>query len=131
MRHRPDHAAGHKNLQQLIQLRWLAVVGQIATIEVVHHGMGITLPLERMMAVIAGLVGFNILSLLHWRTRRTVTSEALLCALLVDVAALTAQLWLSGGATNPFAFLYLLQVILGAVLLLPAYFAATRGNDGQ
>ncbi len=30
---------------------------------------------------------------------------------------LTAQLYLSGGATNPFVFLYLLQVILGAVLL--------------
>lgn len=116
----PDHAAGHKNLQQLIQLRWLAVVGQIATIEVAHYGLGIVLPLERMTAVIAGLVAFNILSVLHWRARRTVTSEALLSALLVDVAALTAQLWLSGGATNPFAFLYLLQVILGAVLL-PAW----------
>lgn len=116
----PDQAAGHKNLQQLIQLRWLAVFGQVVTIEVVHYGMGIALPIERMMAVVIGLVGFNILSLLRWRTRRPVTSAALLSALLVDVAALTAQLWLSGGATNPFAFLYLLQVILGAVLL-PAW----------
>jgi len=33
------------------------------------------------------------------------------------VSTLTAQLYLSGGTTNPFAFLYLLQVILGAVLL--------------
>jgi two-component system sensor histidine kinase RegB len=37
--------------------------------------------------------------------------------LVLDVAALTIQLFLSGGATNPFIFLYLLQVILGAVLL--------------
>ncbi len=33
------------------------------------------------------------------------------------MAALTAQLYLSGGTTNPFVFLYPLQVILGAVLL--------------
>jgi two-component system sensor histidine kinase RegB len=38
-------------------------------------------------------------------------------ALLVDVGMLTAQLYLSGGATNPFVFLYLLQVTLAAVLL--------------
>jgi two-component system sensor histidine kinase RegB len=33
--------------------------------------------------------------------------------LLVDVAVLTFQLYLSGGITNPFAFLYLMQIILG------------------
>jgi len=32
----------------------------------------------------------------------------------------------------PFFYWYqLLWIVLGAVLLLPAYFAATRGNDGQ
>jgi two-component system sensor histidine kinase RegB len=31
----------------------------------------------------------------------------------VDVAVLTFQLYLSGGITNPFAFLYLMQIILG------------------
>ena len=48
---------------------------------------------------------------------RRVTNNELFVALLVDVAALTAQLYLSGGATNPFVFLYLLQVTLAAVLL--------------
>ena len=39
-----------------------------------------------------------------------VTNGELFVALLVDVGTLTAQLYLSGGATNPFIFLYLLQV---------------------
>jgi two-component system sensor histidine kinase RegB len=116
----PDKAAGLKNLQQLIQLRWIAVFGQVLTIEVVHYGLRIAIPLEAMLTVLAGLVAFNVLSLLRWRTGRHVTSAELLVALLVDVAALTGQLYLSGGATNPFVFLYLLQVILGAVLL-PAW----------
>lgn len=116
----PDQAAGLKNLQQLIQLRWLAVFGQVLTIEVVHYGLRIAIPVEAMLTVLAGLVAFNVLSLLRARTGRRVTSAELLVALLVDVAALTAQLYLSGGATNPFVFLYLLQVILGAVLL-PAW----------
>ncbi|WP_326543146.1 ATP-binding protein [Pseudorhodoferax sp.] len=113
----PAKAAGLKNLQQLIQLRWIAVFGQVLTIEVVHYGMRIAIPVEPMLTVLAGLAVFNVLSLLRWRTGRRVTSAELLVALLVDVAALTAQLYLAGGATNPFVFLYLLQVILGAVLL--------------
>src|SRR6185437_14899874 len=56
-------------------------------------------------------------SLLRLRFSSEVTNSMLFVSLLVDVATLTAQLYLSGGTTNPFAFLYLLQVILGAVLL--------------
>ena len=113
----PDHAAGLKNLQQLIQLRWMALFGQIATIEVAFHGMDIPIPLQPMHWVLAGLVAFNLLSLLRCRNQRPVTSVELLLTLLVDVGALTTLLYLSGGATNPFVFLFLLQVILGAVLL--------------
>lgn len=108
-----------RNMQQLVQLRWIAVVGQVAAIAVVHHGLGIALPLQPMLLVLAGLAGFNLASQLWWRGRERVTNNALLLGLLVDVAALTAQLHLSGGITNPFVFLYLLQVVLGAVLLHP------------
>ena len=41
-----DAAAGLKNLHQLIQLRWIAVVGQIFTIEVAHYGLQLPLPLR-------------------------------------------------------------------------------------
>ena len=114
-----DDAAGLKNMQQLIQLRWIAVIGQVATIAAVHFGFGIPLPLDRMGEVLACLAAFNVASLLRCRYRREVSNTELFVALLVDVAMLTAQLYLSGGATNPFVFLYLLQVILGAVLLKP------------
>ena len=112
-----EQTAGYKNMLHLVQLRWFAVVGQITTIAVVSLGIGIELPLERMLGLLACLVLFNIGS--QWRLRRvgTVTNNALFLALLVDVGSLTTQLYLSGGTTNPFAFLYLLQVILGAVLL--------------
>jgi two-component system sensor histidine kinase RegB len=104
-------------MRQLIQLRWIAVVGQIVTIAVVNFGFDIHLPLRQMSVVLICLVAFNIGSLLRWRSHHEVTNGELFFALLVDVTTLTAQLYLSGGATNPFTFLYLLQVILGAVLL--------------
>ncbi len=111
--------AGLRNMEQMIQLRWIAVFGQVITIMLVHHGLEIELPIHAMLMVVAGLAAFNHLSLLYWRRQTRVTDTALLVGLLVDVASLTAQLYLSGGISNPFAFLYLLQVALGAVLLRP------------
>jgi two-component system sensor histidine kinase RegB len=110
-------ATGRKNMLQLIQLRWLAVSGQLLTIGVVHFGFGITLPLETMALVLAVLVLLNLVSHLWLRRRAEVSSAALFLALTFDVAALTVQLYLSGGPTNPFISLYLLQVTLAAVLL--------------
>jgi two-component system sensor histidine kinase RegB len=112
-----SHAAGHKNMQQLIQLRWLAVVGQITTIAAATMVFGVHLPMAPMLNVLACLIAFNIASQLRWHERQVVANSELLLALLVDVASLTAQLYLSGGTTNPFVSLYLLQVILSAVLL--------------
>ncbi|MEI2455263.1 ATP-binding protein [Lysobacter firmicutimachus] len=104
-------------MHQLIQLRWIAVIGQVATILFVHFGFRIQLPLAPMAIVLACLAAFNLVSALRWRHREKVTNGALFLALLVDVMTLTAQLYLSGGAANPFVFLYLLQVALAAVLL--------------
>ena len=114
---RDDDAAGRKNLLLLIQLRWIAVGGQIATMMAVGLGIGIELPVGPMAAVLVALVGLNFASLVRlWRPTDVANSE-LFTALLLDVAALTLQFYLTGGATNPFTSLYLLQVTLGAVLL--------------
>ncbi|MBE9606686.1 HAMP domain-containing histidine kinase [Acetobacteraceae bacterium H6797] len=102
---------------QLVELRWLAVFGQVLTITVVHFGLGIELPLPMMAMVLVALVVLNVLSMLRLQARRSVTNPELFLSISLDVAALTAQLYLSGGATNPFISLYLLQVVLTAVLL--------------
>jgi len=112
-----EYVAGHKNMLQLIELRWIAVIGQITTIAGAILVFDVPLPLVQMLEVLACLIAFNIASHLRWHERRPVTNNELFLALLVDVASLTMQLYLSGGTSNPFAFLYLLQVILSAVLL--------------
>ena len=104
-------------MQLLIQLRWIAVLGQITIIGVVSLWFGYELPLTPMLLVIALLALFNVVSFWRVQSRRSVSNRALFLALLVDFTGLTALLYLSGGITNPFAFLFLLQVILSAVLL--------------
>jgi two-component system, sensor histidine kinase RegB len=110
-------ATNRKNMMLLIELRWVAVLGQIATIAFAKYVLGIELPLLAMLAVLGVLVALNLVNLAWLRNRAEVGSPALLTVLILDVAALTAQLYLSGGATNPFIFLYLLQIMIAAVLL--------------
>ncbi len=112
-----DDGAGRPNLLLLLQLRWIAVVGQLVTILAVTFGLGVALPFAPMAAVLVGLVALNLGSLLRLSRPAPVASWELAIAMLLDVLALTVQLYLTGGATNPFTFLYLLQVTLGAVLL--------------
>ncbi len=111
----PDMAAT-ENMRQLMQLRWIAVAGQLVTILGVHFGLGVPLPLAPMLGVVALLAIANLLAGFVLPRRHVANAEILL-ALLFDVGALTVQLYLSGGAANPFISLYLLQVVLGAILL--------------
>jgi two-component system sensor histidine kinase RegB len=107
------------NLLQLVQLRWIAVAGQVITIAVATMLLKVTLPLAAMGGVLAALVVMNGASLLRLRSERQIDNSELFLVLVLDMAALTLQLYFSGGATNPFISLYLLQIILGAVLLEP------------
>jgi two-component system, sensor histidine kinase RegB len=111
----PDSAAA-ENMRQLIQLRWIAVAGQTATILIVHFGLGVPLPLPEMLGVAVTLAVANLAATMALPRHHVRTTEILI-ALLLDTGALTLQLYFSGGATNPFISLYLLQVVLGAILL--------------
>src|SRR5690242_16316585 len=92
----PDDTANRKNIFLLIQLRWIAVVGQIVTIAVVQFGFGIALPLWPMSMVLGALMLLNLVSLAWLRNRVDVSNHGLMMMLLLDVAALTIQLYLSG-----------------------------------
>ncbi|HLH10753.1 MAG TPA: ATP-binding protein [Methylovirgula sp.] len=116
-----EETADKRNLLLLVTLRWIAVVGQIVTILVVDFWLDIRLPLLPMGAIVLFLVGLNFANLYRSRGPARIANSELFFFLLLDVAALTLQLYLSGGASNPFVSLFLLQVILGAVLLRPLW----------
>ncbi len=119
-RTRRDATVG-KNMRLLVQLRWMAVLGQLLTILVAQYVFGAHLPLREMFLGLLVLVSFNVLAEISLLFKRRKVPLELFIGLLVDMATLTYQLYLSGGATNPFVFLYLLQVGLAAVLLTSAY----------
>lgn len=110
--------AAAENMRQLIQLRWIAVAGQTLAILFVRYGLGVPLPIIEMLGVALLLAAANLLATMALPRHRVRGAEVML-ALLIDMGVLTLQLYFSGGAANPFISLYLLQVVLGAILLPP------------
>ena len=100
-------------------LRWLAVMGQAATIVVVVGLLGVALSEVAMWAGIALLAAFNMLAV--WRIRRVdePSCSEVLVHIGVDVAVLAWLIAWSGGVTNPFTSLFLLPIAF-ASLALPA-----------
>lgn len=104
-----------------MKLRWAAVAGQLAATLTAGWIWKLELPLGPMFFVIGLTFASNIL--FHWWAQRMDLvgewSSATLMAL--DVALLTALLFLSGGPSNPFAALYFVHIALGAVVLRPTW----------
>ncbi len=115
----PQRLAGRQNLVQLVELRWLAVGGQLLTIVFVHFALGVKLPLAEMLTLLALLALANLGSWLRAALAQPVSELELFSTLLLDVVVLAGQLYFSGGITNPFVFLFLLQVAVASVLLQP------------
>ena len=104
----------------LVTLRWGAFLGQLVTIVAVDRWMGIALPL-RPLALVLGFGAATNVACALWARRAVVHEWMLAAVMLLDVGLLTAVLYLTGGPFNPFSFLYLVNIALGAVTLAPAW----------
>lgn len=107
------------NMKLLIWLRWFAIAGQSFAVLFTHFVVQVPLPLWEIGMLIAFLIAVNLVA--AWRLTRPeqAAAGALVADLMVDVVALTILLFLTGGATNPFTGLFILQAVVGAFLLPP------------
>ncbi|RKP49439.1 ATP-binding protein [Trinickia fusca] len=112
-----NNSTGRVNLGHLFWLRCLAIIGQLVTIAVVQQFIGVHLPLPAMLLVIALEVIFNALTWVRVASAQPETNLELLGQLWVDLGALSALLFLSGGTTNPFVSLYLPSLAIAAAVL--------------
>ncbi|CAB3766061.1 ATP-binding protein [Paraburkholderia solisilvae] len=108
---------GRVNLGHLFWLRSLAIIGQLLTIAFVQIFVGATLPLPAMLLVIGLEVIFNGFTWLRVAQQRPESNLELFGQLWVDLGALSALLFLSGGTTNPFVSLYLPSLAIAAAVL--------------
>ena len=121
----------------LTQLRWIAVAGQLLVIGYVWFVLYVPLPIIELLVLVTGTAISNMI-LWFWarKLRRTsqantaigsnevagYTDEAIggraIGSLIgIDVLTLTALLYFSGGAANPFIFFYFANIAIAGMIL--------------
>ena len=116
-----------------LTLRWGTVLCQVLLFAAVRLLFAMPVPL-----LVTGLIAFEVISNLFFtwliHEKKRVPGPLFTGVMFLDIALLTALLALTGGAMNPFTFLYLVHVVVGAILLpmamawgLAAFSAACYG----
>lgn len=110
-----------EHLRELVLLRSIAVAGQIVTVWFAARVLEVALPAAPLAAAIGSLALFNALSWLRLHAARPVSEAELFGQIALDVALFTVLLYFAGGAANPFASMYLLNLAVAATMLPGSY----------
>lgn len=97
------------------------IAAQCMTFALAYWVLNMQLPWAEMVAVTVMLAVLNLATWIRLRRKWPVSSIEFFAQLLVDVFALSALLYFSGGSTNPFISLYLLPLTIAAAALPWAY----------
>lgn len=111
------HPRRYVRLDTILRLRWLAVLGQLATIFIVTQGLDFDVPVLPCVTIIAlsGLLNLALQTAFNPVHRLEPGYAAALLA--INIAELAALLFFTGGLQNPFSFLFLAPVLISATAL--------------
>jgi len=113
----PTQASSAHNLKRLFLLRNLMIAGVLLALMVIHFIAGLTLPLAPLLLIIGSLGLVNVWTRQKIRSKVHIRDEEFFIQLTADVLALTGILYFTGGATNPFAWIFLIPLIIAATVL--------------
>ncbi|NOR80818.1 MAG: sensor histidine kinase [Methyloprofundus sp.] len=110
-----------ENLQWLFILRNLMIGGESLLLLISIDILKIPLHEEALWLTILAIGTVNLYTWMRLKTDMPVTEMEIFSQLAIDVLAIAALLYLTGGATNPFTWIFLLPVILTAIVLPHTY----------
>jgi two-component system sensor histidine kinase RegB len=110
-----------QNLHWLFVLRNLMLLGETFLIFISSYGLYLQLPLRPLWLIVASIAAINIYTWLRLEDETPVTSKEIFVQLVLDVFAITALLYPTGGASNPIIWVYLLPLMITAIMLPPIY----------
>lgn len=107
----------HEALGRLVWMRAIALSFETCGVAAATLWLEVHLQVEPVLVVLGLLAAFNLWT--WWRLQRPepMGDGGLFFQLLVDILALSAVLYLTGGATNPFVSLYLPALAVAAAIL--------------
>ncbi|MGV6871179.1 ActS/PrrB/RegB family redox-sensitive histidine kinase [Pseudochelatococcus sp. B33] len=114
-----ERNAHRLRVDTLVRLRWLAVMGQSATVAGVHFALGFPLPFSACFTVIACSALLNIGLRIRYPVSQRLDPGLAALILGYDILQLSVLLFLTGGLQNPFSILVLAPVMISATALPP------------
>lgn len=112
---------GRLRLRSLVNLRWLAVIGQTVSILTVYFGLGFDLPIVLCAVLILASAGLNVALHLSRPLQRFATHREAFAQLAYDAVQLFALVSLTGGWSNPFLILLVAPITVGVAALPPRW----------
>lgn len=128
----PHVAGGQPNrikLSWVLKLHWGGIVGQWLAIAAARWVVGIDVPLTALFGILGLEVVENVGLELWLRRGGRVGERFIATVMFADLFILTALLALSGGYSNPFSTMYLVNVALSTVLLDATWAWAMLGTS--
>jgi two-component system sensor histidine kinase RegB len=111
-------------LRWVLRLRWWAVLGQLATIAGTSLIFHLALPMTALTSIV-GATALSNAALVGWmRAPRSIPPRLVAAVLALDTLSLGGLLRFTGGPSNPFSVLFLVQVTIAALVLGMRYAAA-------
>ncbi len=108
---------GRIRLRTIVFIRWIAVVGQLATLLFVYYVMGYDLPIGWAMATVVTLAAVTAGAQLRRKASARLTDRESALYFAFDMVQLSVLLYLTGGLNNPFSILILAPVTVSATTL--------------
>lgn len=103
----------------VLRLRWGAITSQLVLISLLWLFQKTDIPMLLAAAIIGFEVISNFLFILLKSRHKYIPDLLLYFVMFFDIVLLSILLSETGGAMNPFTFLFLLHVVVGAILLRP------------
>ena len=110
-----------ENLQWLFILRNLLIGGESLIIIISVYGLSVPIKQETLWPVIAANGAFNVYTWLRLQTGSPISELEIFSQLSIDVLSLATLIYLTGGATNPIIWIFLLPLILTSIMLPDDY----------
>ena len=104
-------------LRTLTLIRWVAIIGQVLTLLVVHFGLGFQVPMDSALAIVGASLLLNLVVITGHPKTIHLGERAAATFLAFDILQLAALLYLTGGLDNPFSFLLLAPIAVSATIL--------------
>ncbi len=108
-------------LRELARLRNIEILLQAGALATLVWGLGYPLPLAPLAATLLALALYNAWSWRRLRARRPIRPLGFFARMLPDILALTVVFFYTGGATNPFIWIYLFPLVITATALPQRY----------